>query len=695
MAHLDTLIDLIPDEKLKSEIQDQVSKLAAKASFGLVYEEHRPETVVLPGFEVSRGGKVVFRDASTAGIWVVRTLANGTATMLRKGDPSQRMTAPVDNLWVVREFGDPIYPGLESITRIEKGGDKPFHAVINGENYHVTEMMLYPYEKKIDVIYLDPPYNTGAKDWKYNNRYVDDKDQYRHSKWLSFIEKRLKLAKRLLNPKKSVLIFTIDEKEYLRAGLLLEKIFDDAQIQMVSSVINPTGTSRGGTFKRTDEYIFFVFVGDAKVSTAVTGWEQGKQKPDATAYWRNLRRSGNDSLRSDREGSFFPIFVDSTSTNFHSIGQSLSLDTDRSSVSIPPGTIAVWPIQPNGAEGRWQLGQETLQKAIDSGYVRIRGTNNETFIQYLARGEQTKVVNGTFGIVGREPSGALILSPAVDTNQQVPGTAWQVPAHSARHHGAALLSQLIPGRTFPYPKSLYAVEDALRFVLEDNHSATVVDLFGGSGTTAHAVMRLNRQDGGRRASIVVTNNAVSDSEDKDLREQGFTPGDPDYESLGIFEHITMPRLIAAVTGRTYDGTIIPGEYAFNDKFSIAEGFEENIEFFKLTYEDNHLVRLGNKFEAIAPILWMKAGARGGRIDALPSEGWAMPEDGYYGLLTDIDQWEPFVEAVNARDDVQCVFIVTDSQAEFETINVQIGQGVESRRLYADYLLSFEINTRQG
>lgn len=128
---------------------------------------------------------------------------------------------------------------------------------------------------------------------------------------------------------------------------------------------------------------------------------------------------------------------------------------------------------------------------------------------------------------------------------------------------------------------------------------------------------------------------------------------------------------------------------------MSEGFEENVEFFKLTYEDNHLVRLGRAFEAIAPILWLRAGAEGGRIDELPADGWALPKEAFYGLLTDIDHWEPFVDAVNARDDVRCVFIVTDSQAEFEAINVQIDQGIDSVRLYADYLQSFEINTRRG
>jgi adenine-specific DNA-methyltransferase len=297
---------------------------------------------------------------------------------------------------------------------------------------------------------------------------------------------------------------------------------------------------------------------------------------------------------------------------------------------------------------------------------------------------------------GRDETGALILEYADDVSgEKTPKTMWVRKSHDASRHGSGMLRSLLPKRTFPFPKSLYAVEDALRFFIGSKPDALVVDFFGGSGTTTHAVMRLNRQDGGRRRSVVVTNNAVSDDEDKTLRKQGHQPGDPDYEALGIFEYITLPRVTAAVTGVTPVGEPVKGDYKFTDEFPMADGFEENVEFFKLTYEDNQLVRLGRKFEAIAPILWLRAGAEGERIDLLPEEGWALPKKGFYGVLTDIDQWESFVDAVNARDDVRCVFIVTDSQAEFEAINVQIDQGIDSVRLYSDYLQSFEINTRQG
>lgn len=720
MAHLDTLISMIPDEKLRTEIEGQVSRLSAKASFGLVFEEHRPETVQLPGFEITRGGKVVFKDGSTSGIWTVLRLVSGVATLVRTGDSGERVDANVDDLVVIREFGDPIYPGLQSVGSVVNGGDKPFHTVINAENFHATEMLLYPYEGKVDAIYLDPPYNTGAKDWKYNNDYVDGKDQYRHSKWLSFIEKRLRLAKRLLNPKNSVLIFTIDEKEYLRAGLLIEEIFRDCNIQMVTSVIAPQGSARADTFSRVDEYLFFVFIGDAGVIKGPD--DMLFERKSDVVDWDFLRRSGSNARRQDRERSFYPIYVDIATNEVKHVGEFVPLGTSRDETEDMPGCITVWPIRQDGTEGRWQLGSAGFRAALENGTVklgRVNKKNKTCAIYYLASGKLEQIRTGEILVTGKAADGSLKLAYNPELKMERPKTVWNRESHNARTGGSDLLKNLLPGRPFPYPKSLYAVEDALSFFIMDKPKALVVDFFGGSGTTAHAVMRLNARDQGRRRSIVVTNNEVSAEEAAELRKKGFEPGDPEWEELGIFEHITKPRIEAAVTGRTPSGAPAKGRYkAYGqvekkcscddsscegktvetdlvDEQPLSSGFPENVEYFKLTYEDNQLVRLGRKFEAIAPILWLRAGAEGERINTLPEDGWAMPKKGFYGVLTDIDQWEPFVDAINARDDVRCVFIVTDSQAEFEAINVQIDQSIDSVRLYSDYLQSFEINTRQG
>lgn len=195
----------------------------------------------------------------------------------------------------------------------------------------------------------------------------------------------------------------------------------------------------------------------------------------------------------------------------------------------------------------------------------------------------------------------------------VPSTQWRISSHDATQYGTRLLETLISGRKFPFPKSLYAVEDALRFFVKDKPDAVILDFFGGSGTTAHTVFRLNHQDNGRRQSILVTNNEVSEEEAKALRSKGLLPGDPEWEALGIFQHITLPRITAAITGTTPDKEAIAGDYKFTDEFPMADGFEENVDFFDLSYLDQNEVSRGKAFEAIAPLLWMKAVADGPMI----------------------------------------------------------------------------------
>lgn len=249
-----------------------------------------------------------------------------------------------------------------------------------------------------------------------------------------------------------------------------------------------------------------------------------------------------------------------------------------------------------------------------------------------------------------------------------------------------MISALIPGRRFPFPKSLYAVEDALRFVVAHKPEAVVLDFFSGSGTTAHAVMRLNRQDGGRRQCISVTNNEVAANEQKALREQGLRPGDPDWEKWGICDYITKPRVQAAITGKTPDGEPIKGDYKFTDEFPMTDGFEENAEFFTLTYEVEKSVGHNLAYARIAPLLWLRAGARGKRIDKLPVEGWAVADA--YGLLAEVDKATPFIKALAKAHDARLAFIVTDDDRRFQSVAKRLPKGVEPVRLYESYLTNF-------
>jgi adenine-specific DNA-methyltransferase len=255
-----------------------------------------------------------------------------------------------------------------------------------------------------------------------------------------------------------------------------------------------------------------------------------------------------------------------------------------------------------------------------------------------------------------------------------------------------MVSALIPGRRFPFPKSLYAVEDALRFVVADKPNAVVIDFFSGSGTTAHAVMRLNRQDGGRRQCILVTNNEVAADEQADLREKGLRPGDTEWEQYGICDYITKPRVNAAITGTTPSGEPIKGNYRFTDEFPMVDGFEENAEFFTLTYEAPLRAASNREFLRIAPLLWLRAGSRGRRIDDI-SEGWDVAD--VYGVLANLDYTRDFLRAVAASDAVTIAYIVTDEERLFESVAQNLPERVEPVRLYEAYLRNFEIESGRG
>lgn len=248
-------------------------------------------------------------------------------------------------------------------------------------------------------------------------------------------------------------------------------------------------------------------------------------------------------------------------------------------------------------------------------------------------------------------------------------------------------------RTFPFPKSLYAVEDTLRFFVQGKPEAVILDFFSGSGTTAHAVMRLNKQDGGRRQCISVTNNEVAADEQAALRAKGLRPGDPEWGALGICDYITKPRIAAAITGKTPDGKPIKGEYKFTDEFPMAEGFQENAEFFTLTYETPVAVNHNLAFARIAPLLWMRAGSRGKRIDKEPKEGWGVVDA--YGLLTDLDQATPFLKAVRKAKELRVAYIVTDDERRFQRIARRLPEGVEPVRLYESYLTNFSFVSGEG
>lgn len=700
------------DRQLAADIR----AFAAQRQFGLVFEHNRPERLRLYGKPVMRGDTVQVLPARgekenthSQLLWRVASLDGQTAQLTPYRSVSydengnEDRTVAIEDVVTVAEYDQPIYAGLKETGRVERGGNNPYQVVINGENYHALETLAFAYAGKVDCIYIDPPYNTGARDWKYNNDYVDGSDAYRHSKWLAFMERRLKLAKQLLNPNDSVLIVTIDEKEHARLVLLLESVFPNATgIQTVSITINKNGVARGNQFKRADEYAVFCFFGtaapcqvDRKLYSVEFGELEEKVADDASSSrsqrkvrWEWLLRGGPNAARTARPNLFYPIYIDEETATIKELGASLPLEQDWTKIPTKVGLRAVWPIRTDGREATWRISQNALQAKLDRGCAKVGEYNKKSdrySLLYLGDSQEERLKNGEIKLIGKAEDGSLLLEEQGERSA-IPTTVWSGTQFSAGEYGSRYIKKFIGDRRFTFPKSLYATEFSIASVIANKPNALVIDFFSGSGTTAHAVMRLNHQDGGHRRSISVTNNEVSEDEVKKLTKRGLRQGDPEWEALGICQYVTKPRVTAVITGKTPAGDPIKGDYKFTDEFPMADGFEENAIFFDLAYEDPDAVELGEAFEEIAPLLWLRAGARG-RVIEHEEPGYAISDS--YAVLFDFAAVRDFVKALKDRPEVACAFVITDDTARFAGVKAQL-PGLDVVRLYENYLQSFKI-----
>lgn len=694
MALLQDLIQQIDDPVLRERIMQETDKLVKQKKFGLVFEEHLPECTPLYDVPIRVGCKVALKTGYVSDIYTVLKI-DGDTVLCDRRETHEQKTFQMSDIVAVAEFGEPIYPTLKPLDFVENAPDSDlWHTLIEADNYHALQLLEYLYAEKVDCIYIDPPYNTGAKDWKYNNDYVDSSDAYRHSKWLSMMEKRLKIAKKLLDPKDSVLIVTIDEKEYLHLGCLLEEMFPEAEIQMISSVINPKGSARAGRFSRVDEYIFFVFLGKSEVFPCELDMLREINEDKRSVRWAGLMRNGEGSTRARIPTLFYPIFLDKETGGFHSVGEPLKPDEDRNSVICPDGTIAMFPVSSSGQELQWRLYPPSFMKYLEKGYIRFgkRKKDATRSVSYLQDGMIKKIENGQIIIKGKNPEGDLELEYADSVGTKKPATIWNTVSHSASEHGSTFIKNILPGRKFTYPKSLYAVHDTIRFITKEKKEALIVDFFAGSGTTLHAINLLNSEDGGHRRCIMVTNNEVSVDEAKVLDKQGHKPGDAAWEKVGIARYVTWPRTVCSIEGHDVHGKPLKGNYLSSD-LPMSDGFKANAAFFKLSFLDKTSIALGMQFKELLPVLWMKGGA----IDKCPVlEGEELPNmlilpKNKMAVLIDEIFYPEFEEQLAQHPEIQTVFIVTDSEAAYREM-IRAYESKACYQLYRDYLDNFRINT---
>jgi adenine-specific DNA-methyltransferase len=394
-------------------------------------------------------------------------------------------------------------PVLEEVKNKEIITDtnKPVNLLIEGDNYHALSVLNYTHKGKIDVIYIDPPYNTGAKDWKYNNDYVDGEDPYRHTKWVSFLYHRLNIAKNLLT-NDGIICVTIDDYEMPRLWLLMEEIFGEFNhLGTVAIRNNPKGRMTKRKVSLIHEYAVFFgksqksFIKKLSVEPAEKTHNY-KQDHDASWYLPvNLRKQGVDSNAVNKKGKlsdrYYPIFLD-PKTGRVSTKDKLEKE--------------ILPIDSRGEKRIWRRSKDVIDEMYQTGDLIVKNTKNNFQLYFKFRG----------GLDGKMTQ-----------------SMWVEPEFSASDYGTKILDSILGERElFQYPKAPAAVMQSI-LAASDKKDSIVLDFFAGSGTTGQAVLELNHQDNGTRKFILCTNN-----ENK------------------IAEEITHRRIKNVINGYKFTGTDI-------------------------------------------------------------------------------------------------------------------------------------------
>lgn len=359
------------------------------------------------------------------------------------------------------------------------------------------------------------------------------------------------------------------------------------------------------------------------------------------------------------------------------------------------GKPLAWPVRSDGRLGIWRVGREKLMSLVDRhfAFVSMQNASRGTWtLRYLMEGTVAALDRGEIKIVGEGPNGEALFDTG-GLRGTTAKTMWVRPRHIAGGVGGTqLLSAMVGTRgAFTFPKSVYAVQDTLDILTHDKPDALIVDFFAGSGTTLHATLLLNVQDQGRRRCVLVTNNEVRAETAAQLNRHDHFRGDPEFEAAGVFEAATRPRVSAAITGVRADGKSVVGTYL--DGREYAEGFAENVEFFRLDYLDPAEVEFGLRFRELHPLLWLRAGGIGEREDLDPSKPLGLPAKSPYAVLFDPSGMPDLLRAIRDRRDITHVFIVADSPETFSQLASDLPPEIDKVRLYRDYIETMRGATR--
>lgn len=401
--------------------------------------------------------------------------------------------------------------------------------LISSDNFQALSLLGEKYRDKVDTIYIDPPYNTDASAICYKNG-------YKSSSWSSLMYDRLNLSRSLLT-NSGVLVAAIDDAQQRELSFILSSVFDDHLLGTFCVRSNPSGRPTQTGYAVSHEYLIMAGQSENSVIRRLPPTPEQmsrfNESDDVGSFeWRNLRREGSDSDRNSRRAMYYPIYITSDSIRVPEMSWD-DVKEEWIPLELPVnGEIAVYPDNDNGDQKRWRWEWKTVNKSKSLLAVR-KDRSGKDYVYYKRRPNEDGVVSVS---------------------------SWFDAKHSSTEHGTALLKNLFGTSPFSYPKSIHAVVDSVYIAGASKPNAIVLDYFGGSATTGHAVINLNRKDKGHRKYIIV--------------EQG------EY-----FETVTKPRIQKVVFSADWkDGKAITPEtgtsHAF--KFIKLESYEDTLNNLHLT-----------------------------------------------------------------------------------------------------------------
>lgn len=494
---------------------------------------------------------------------------------------------------------------------IYHGEDHPDHLLIEGDNLHALQMMQYTHKNKVDVIYIDPPYNTGNTDFVYNDKIVDNEDSWRHSKWLSFMNKRLRLARELMTDE-GVIFVSIDDNELYQLKLLMDQIFGEENfITDIKWRANPRG-------RTTSKFVGKVFENILMYSLNI---EKFKIKDKKVTDVKKIRQyKYEDAISKFKKG--YPLH--NGTKDFH-IGNRPNLTY---AIYYNPDTgDAYTRDEKYMKDGELYINREGNK---DGGYYRIVPKYNEMYDrQRVWRWQQSTFMDKYATEIMFEKEGNSYYPYGKDRLDK--GVLYEKHKDFIdsiyTDNGTREIYDIGLRDKFNFPKPVDLIKSVV--VKHPNKNATVLDFFAGSGTTGQAVMELNEEDGGNRQAILVTNNEVADKEERDKmvelgliqpftgsrrgtikhREwladieefktteayQDFINSD-DYKDLGIARAVTYPRNQKVIVGYTTPkGKDIDGLYRNNFRHFVIELVEDlqddNLNAYHLIEKTTDIIRL--------------------------------------------------------------------------------------------------------